>query len=133
VQKKTLINDFDWKARVLNMQVKGEKQQETLTAGTQDLLSVMYQFMYKPPVSGSLKLAVTTGKRLKTHQYQVTAQTTPLMTEAGQIKVLELVEADDADAKRIYLATEKYALPVKIVVQDDGATIEQLITQITIE
>jgi hypothetical protein len=131
--KKTLINDFDWKARVLNMQVKGEKQQETLTAGTQDLLSVMYQFMYKPPVSGSLKLAVTTGKRLKTHQYQVTAQTTPLMTEAGQFKVLELVEADDADAKRIYLATEKYALPVKIVVQDDGATIEQLITQITIE
>jgi hypothetical protein len=131
--KKNLINDFDWKARMLLMQVKGEKQQEALTVGTQDLLSVMYQFMYKPPKVGSLKLAVTTGKRLKTHQYQVTAQTAPLVTEAGQFKVLELVETDDADAKKIYLATEKYALPVKIVVQDDGATIEQLITQITIE
>lgn len=131
--KKTLINDFDWKARVLNMQVKGEKQQEALTTGTQDLLSVMYQFMYKPPVAGPMKLAVTTGKRLKTHQYQVSMQAAPLVTEAGQFKVLELMETDDADAKKIYLATEKYALPVKIVVQDDGATIEQLITQITIE
>ncbi len=115
------------------MQVKGEKQQEALNVGTQDLLSVMYQFMYKAPKVGPLKLAVTTGKRLKTHQYQVAAQTAPLVTEAGQFKVLELVEADDADAKKIYLATEKYALPVKIVVQDDGATIEQLITQITVE
>lgn len=131
--KKTLINDFDWKSRVLNMQVKGEKKQESLIAGTQDLLSVMYQFMYKPPVAGPLKLAVTTGKRLKTHQYQVNKQAAPLVTEAGQFKVLELVETDDADAKKIYLATEKYALPVKIVVQDDGATLEQLITQITIE
>lgn len=131
--KKNLISDFDWKAKVLHMQVKGEKQQEALIAGTQDLLSVMYQFMYKPPKVGSLKLAVTTGKRLKTHQYQVTAQTAPLVTEAGNFKVLELVEADDADAKRIYLATDKQALPVKIVVKDDGATIEQLITQITIE
>lgn len=131
--KKTLINDFDWKARVLNMQVKGEKQQEALTTGTQDLLSVMYQFMYKPPVAGPMKLAVTTGKRLKTHQYQVSMHAAPLVTEAGQFKVLELMETDDADAKKIYLATEKYALPVKIVVQDDGATIEQLITQITIE
>lgn len=131
--KKTLINDFDWKARVLNMQVKGEKQQEVLASGTQDLLSVMYQFMYKPPVAGPMKLAVTTGKRLKTYQYQVSKQAAPLVTEAGQFKVLELVEMDDADAKKIYLATEKYALPVKIVVLDDGATIEQLITQITIE
>lgn len=131
--KKNLINDFDWKARVLYMQMKGEKQQEPLTVGTQDLLSVMYQFMYKPPKVGPLKLAITTGKRLKAHQYQVAAQAAPLVTEAGQFKVLELVEADDADAKRIYLATEKYALPVKIVVQDDGATIEQIITQITIE
>lgn len=131
--KKTLINDFDWKARVLNMQVKGEKQQEVLASGTQDLLSVMYQFMYKPHVAGPMKLAVTTGKRLKTYQYQVSKQAAPLVTEAGQFKVLELVEMDDADAKKIYLATEKYALPVKIVVLDDGATIEQLITQITIE
>jgi hypothetical protein len=131
--KKTLINDFDWKARVLNMQVKGEKEQAALVAGTQDLLSVMYQFMFKPPVVGPLKLSVTNGKRLKTHQYQVNSQTTPLVTDAGTFKVVELVETDDADAKKIYLAVDKYALPVKIVVQDDGATIEQLITQITIE
>jgi hypothetical protein len=130
--KKTLINDFDWKSRVLSMQVKGEKQQVSLLAGTQDLLSVMYQFMFKPPAVGPLTLSVTNGKRLKTHQYKVTAQAAPLVTDAGTFKVVELLEADD-DAKKIYLAVDKYALPVKIVVQDDGATIEQLITQITIE
>ncbi len=131
--KKTLINDFDWKTRVLSMQVKGEKQQETLVTGTQDLLSVMYQFMFKPPVPGPLKLPITTGKRLKTHLYQVSAQASPLVTDAGQFKVVELAEKEDEDAKKIYLAVDKYALPVKIVVQDDGATFEQLITHITIE
>ncbi|OZA07102.1 MAG: hypothetical protein B7X95_00145 [Methylophilaceae bacterium 17-44-8] len=131
--KKTLINDFDWKARLLTMQVKGDKQQVTLVKGTQDLLSVMYQFMFKPPVVGPLKLSITTGKRLKTHQYQVSAQASPLVTDAGQFKVVELVEKEDEEAKKIYLAVDKYALPVKIVVQDDGATFEQLITHITIE
>jgi hypothetical protein len=119
--KKNLVSDFDWKARVLHMQVKGEKQQVPLVVGTQDLLSVMYQFMFKPPVPGALKLAVTTGKRLKTHQYQVNAQSAPLVTDAGQFKVLELIEVDDSDAKKIYLAMDKHALPVKIVVQEDGA------------
>lgn len=131
--KKTLINDFDWKARMLNMQVKGKAEQVALLPGTQDLLSVMYQFMFKPPAVGQIKLPITTGKRLKTHQYQVSVQSTKLATPAGEFKVLELTETDDADAKKIYLATEKYALPVKIVVQDDGATIEQLLTQMTIE
>jgi len=131
--KKTLINDFDWQARMLSMQVKGNKEQVALVLGTQDLLSVMYQFMFKPPAVGQLKLPVTTGKRLRTHQYQVSAQSAKLVTPAGEFKVLELTEIDDADAKKIYLATEKYALPVKIVVQDDGATIEQLLTKMTIE
>lgn len=131
--KKNLLNDFDWKARVLNLQVKGEIHQEVLTNGTQDLLSVMYQFMYKPPKPGSIKLVLTSGKRLKTYQYQVSAPSAPLATDAGQFKVLELMEADEPDAKRIYLAAEKYALPVKIVLQEDGATFEQLITQISIE
>lgn len=131
--KKTLINDFDWKTRMLNMQVKGQTEQVALVPGTQDLLSVMYQFMFKPPALGQLKLPITTGKRLRTHQYQVSAQSTKLVTPAGEFKVLELTEMDDADAKKIYLAPEKYALPVKIVVQDDGATIEQLLTHITIE
>lgn len=131
--KKTLINDFDWKARMLSMQIKGQATQMTLPPGTQDLLSVMYQFMFKPPTSGQLKLSITTGKRLKTHQYQVSAQSAKLITPAGEFKVVELTEVEDADAKKIYLATEKFALPVKIVVQDDGATIEQLLTHITIE
>lgn len=131
--KKTLINDFDWKARTLTMQVKGKAEQVALLPGTQDLLSVMYQFMFKPPAVGALKLPITTGKRLRTHQYQVSAQSNKLVTPAGEFKVLELTETDDADAKKIYLATEKFALPVKIVVQDDGATIEQLLTQMTIE
>lgn len=131
--KKTLINNFDWKARMLSMQVKGQAEQVALLPGTQDLLSVMYQFMFKPPTFGQLKLSITTGKRLKTHQYQVNAQSAKLITPAGEFKVVELTEMDAADAKKIYLATEKFALPVKIVVQDDGATIEQLLTQMTIE
>jgi len=68
-------------------------------------------------------------KKLAPHRFVVTEETTPLQTEAGTFKVVKLTDADGE--KTLYLAKDKGYLPVKLVVQDDGKRMEQVITSIT--
>jgi hypothetical protein len=126
---KALISDFDWGKKVLKMQVKGEQQSDKLSKGTQDLLSVMYCWMWQPPKGKQVKLAVTNGKKLSPHTFVVTEETTPLQTEAGTFNVVKLTDSDGE--KTLYLAKDKGYLPVKLVVTDDGKRMEQVITSIT--
>ncbi|HSI45584.1 MAG TPA: DUF3108 domain-containing protein [Methylophilus sp.] len=126
---KALISDFDWGKKVLKMQVKGEQQTEKLTKGTQDLLSVMYCWMWQPPKGKQVKLAVANGKKLSPHTFVVTEESTPLQTEAGTFNVIKLEDSDGE--KTLYLAKDKGYLPVKLVVMDDGKRMEQVITSIT--
>lgn len=130
---KNLINDFDWKNRQLNMQVKGEAQQLPLEKNTQDLLSVMYQFMFAPPKSKGVKVPVTIGKRLSTQAYNVNLKPVAVETGAGSLKTIELVESGEKDGKRIFLAVDKQYIPAKMIVVDDGATLEQTLTAIKFE
>lgn len=130
---KNLINDFDWKNRQLNMQVKGEAQQLPLEKNTQDLLSVMYQFMYAPPKTKAVKMPVTIGKRLSTQAYNVNLKPVAVDTGAGSLKAIELVESGEKDGKRIFLAVDKQYIPAKMIVVDDGATLEQTLTAIKFE
>jgi hypothetical protein len=129
---KSLINAFDWKQNLLRMQVKGEAKQVSLESGTQDLLSVMYQFMHVPPHAKQVVLPVTTGKRLKRQHFNVSDDSQQLSTAAGRFAVLTLSDAESGD-KTIYLAKDKYFLPVKIVMKEHGATIEQTLVSIQIE
>jgi hypothetical protein len=126
---KALISDFDWGKKLLKMQVKGEQQSEKLSKGTQDLLSVMYCWMWQPPKGKQVKLAVTNGKKLSPHTFVVTEESTPLQTEAGTFNVIKLNDSDGE--KTLYLARDKGYLPVKLVVTDDGKRMEQVITSIT--
>jgi hypothetical protein len=126
---KALISDFDWGKKVLKMQVKGEQQSEKLSKGTQDLLSVLYCWMWQPPKGKQVKLTVANGKKLSPHTFVVTEETTPLQTEAGTFNVIKLTDSDGE--KTLYLARDKGYLPVKLVVMDDGKRMEQVITSIT--
>ena len=130
---KALINDFDWKNHVLNMQIKGEQEQQPLETGTQDLLSIMYQFMFVPPKGSMIKVPVTIGKKLRTHEYQVKAKPTLLNTRAGSFKAIELANAGNPEEKKIYLAVDQRYIPVKIELREDDATIEQIVTKVKFE
>ncbi|WP_029147415.1 DUF3108 domain-containing protein [Methylophilus sp. 5] len=126
---KALISEFDWAKKVLNMQIKDEQATDTLTKGTQDLLSVMYCWMWQPPKEKQVNLLVANGKKLALHSFVVTEEATPLKTEAGTFNVIKLSDADGE--KTLYLAKDKGYLPVKLVIQDDGKRMEQVITSIT--
>lgn len=127
--EKALISDFDWARKVLKMQVKGEQQSEKLGKGTQDLLSILYCWMWQPPKGKQVKLPVTNGKKLTMHTFLISEEKTPLQTEAGTFNVIKLADSDGE--KVLYLAKDKDYLPVKLVVMDDGKRMEQVITSIT--
>lgn len=126
---KTLISEFDWAKKVLKMQIKDAQETEKLAKGSQDLLSVMYCWMWQPPKGKGVNLAVANGKKLSPHAFVVTEESTPLETEAGTFKVVKLTDAEGE--KTLYLAKDKGYLPVKLVVKDDGKHMEQVITSIT--
>jgi hypothetical protein len=126
---KALISDFDWGKKVLNMQVKGEQETEKLEKGTQDLLSILYCWMWQPPKGKQVKLLINNGKKLSPHTFVVSEEKAPLETEAGTFNVIKL--EDSEGEKTLYLAKDKAYLPVKLVVQDDGKRMEQVITSIT--
>ena len=131
--KRTLINDFDWENQRLNMQVKGRKKEQALQDGTQDLLSIMYQFMFKPPMQTPFAIPLTIGKKLSMTDYEVTTKTQMKKTKACNFDVVTLTERNTDEPKIIYLAKDHHYLPVKVVMYDDGAKFEQNLIKLTVE
>lgn len=136
--KKTLLADFDWPKKSLQMTVKGQPKTVALTAGAQDLASFAYQFMYLKAADfkKSITMPVTTGKKLNQYQYKVEGEVL-LEIDGKSYKTLHLVETDPeksvAEAKQFWLATEHHYIPVRIMMTEDGATLEQIITELQIE
>jgi hypothetical protein len=124
---------FDWQGNRLAMSRNGKSETVELPPGTQDRLSIMYQFMFNP-VAGRdrLELSMTDGRRLSHHQYAVT-RGVEIETALGRMKTLHLVRQGDAGSSdtEIWLAPDRHFLPVKMVVREDnGMRYEQVATRI---
>ena len=133
---KTLIADFDWTKNTLTMQKKDEKKTEKLSAGTQDLASYAYQFMFNPPLKDSINVTMTTGKKLNVYQYKVLARGTNLRLAKTNYKTLQLSNeaAAGQDKKQLWLAQDQFYLPVRyLLTDDDGDSYEQTLTKIHVE
>jgi hypothetical protein len=137
--KKTLIADFDWANVTLRMLVKGVVKDAPLSAGSQDLASYAYQFMFLPkPFKNKLSMMMTTGKKLNQYEYKVN-DTEELLEIAGvQYKTLHLVQSDKnslkTETKELWLSVEHHHLPVKIIMVDDnGQKLEQALTELYVE
>lgn len=136
--KRSLFADFDWANSSLNMKVKGKQVTATLEPGTQDISSLIYQFMFVQPTGESFKLPVTTGKKLKQYEYLVAGRDVPVDVPAGSYKTIHLQDGApdaDEDSKELWLGgAASHYLPVKLVMRDDkGAVIEQVMTSLHAE
>ena len=133
---KTLIVDFDWAKNTLSMQKKDEKQTEKLSAGTQDLASYAYQFMFNPPLKDDITVTMTTGKKLNVYQYKVLARSTNLNLAKTNYKTLQLSNeaATGQDKRQLWLAQDQFYLPVRYQLTDEGGdSYEQTLTKIHVE
>lgn len=142
--KKWLATDFDWANNTLNMTVKGNVKISPLIAGTQDLASFPYQFMSmaldkklaEKKEQLDVTLNVTTGKKVQVYVYKAVVQDAVLDLPAGSFKTLQLSSAKENatdDNKQIWLAADKYYLPVRITTHDENGVIEQSLRSLQFE
>lgn len=111
---------FDWKA----MKIFYENWPTIpLPPGTQDQGSFLYALMLNPPNPGAKQtIHVSSGKKLRVYHYGH-AGTVTLKTALGSIKatiVERLTTGNKAENLRIWLATERGNLPVRITTLQRG-------------
>lgn len=128
--------EFDWRGERLSFTHDGKTETVALPTGTQDRLSVMYQFMfYGLDRRERLDFPMTDGRRFTHHQYVVTPGV-EVDTPIGRMPALHLVKQTEPDgsATEIWLAREHRFLPVKMVVREsNGTRYEQVATRIEVK
>jgi hypothetical protein len=125
---------FDWAGQLLRYGRPNEQRTQALGAGTQDVLSVLYQLALTAPHSGTLNLAVTNGRKFDNYRYRVEGEET-LETPLGTVKAEHLAKADpDGDRLDVWLAVDYHYLPVRLKITDKkGDAAEQIAESIRSE
>jgi hypothetical protein len=128
--------EFDWPAERLALKFDGRTETVALPPGTQDRLSIMYQFMYLAPANVTqVQFAMTNGRKVDRYRYTVTAGV-EIETGLGKLSTLHLVKQQDPGdtGAEIWLSPRHGFVPVKVlIVEKDGIRYEQVITKLDVE
>lgn len=130
-ESKKQQSHFDWKQRKVSLETAKSVKTVELPAGTQDLLSFMYQFIFVPPLE-QMTLHISNGKKLGEYNYGFEGEET-LDTEFGAVRAWHIARtAEDNEKTELWLAVDYHYLPVKMrKTEEDGSVIEQLATRIS--
>jgi len=128
--------EFDWKEARLKVARSGKNETLPLPPGTQDQLSIMYQFMFLAPDRPQvLNLSRTNGRRLEQHRYTVRTGV-EIETPLGRMATVHLVKEHQPEEEgvEIWLAPQHRYLPMKLLIlDDDGSRYEQVMTKLEIK
>ena len=127
--------EFDWNGKQLTLIHQAQRTVVALPDGTQDRLSVMYQFMFLPLQNvGTLDFPMTNGSKLDHYRYTITRDQT-IKVPAGEFKAVYL----DSKAKQgesrteIWLTTQHHNLPCKMVITEaNGDQFTQVLSKLDI-
>jgi hypothetical protein len=127
---------FDWPAERLVLKFDGHSETVALPPGTQDRLSIMYQFMYLAPRNTQqVQFAMTNGRKVDRYRYTVTPGV-EIETGLGRLSTLHLVKQQEPGdtGTEIWLSPRHGFIPVKLlIVEKDGIRYEQVITKLDVE
>jgi hypothetical protein len=133
---KGVKGELDWAAGRLTIHHHGITETLPLPRGTQDRLSVLYQFMFvAPDKARHLEIPMTNGRKLYHYRYKVQPGV-ELDTALGKIATVYLVKErkPEESAIELWLSPEHRYLPVKmVVVERNGSRYEQVITRLEIK
>jgi hypothetical protein len=119
---------FDWERGVMTTSFRGETSENPLPGGTQDRLSLMYQFMKAAPRDGLLEVPMSNGRKIETYTYRFVAEER-IATPAGEFDTLHFqrVTASPKESHAdVWLAKDRFNFPVRIVFDDPrGLRLEQ--------
>lgn len=105
--------DFDWTRRV----VRYAAREDSIVAGTQDMLSMYYQLVLLAPQSGVIEMPIATGRKLEIFRLEVLGEET-LTLPGGERRALHVRTRSSNDTIELWLRTGADAasrgLPLKI-------------------
>ena len=132
--RRTARAQFDWNAKTVTMQYRGDPRSEPLPAHAQDRLSFMFGFAFAPPRSGGrFVFDLLDGRGQSQHVYAVDGRAL-LKIPAGEFNAVKLVRPDTDEVVEIWLAPELSYLPVRVLAVDkDGTRYDQVATKISAE
>jgi hypothetical protein len=104
-----------------------------LPAGTQDRLSVMYQFMHAAAPAARVRLPMFNGRKVDFYTYRKVDEPR-LATPAGEFDTAHyerVTESEKENQAELWLARDRFNLPVRVVFQDTkGLRLEQTIVNL---
>ena len=126
---------FNWDAGNLTYGQARERASAALPAGTQDIMSFVYQLALTPPAPGRFQLPITTGSRFETYDIEVRDEES-IEIPLGLVRALPVKQQrrPGVESIEIWLAAEYRYLPVKIRFfdRDGNPAGEQLASEIRI-
>jgi Protein of unknown function (DUF3108) len=131
--EKTVSAEFDWQAGTLLLSFGGNSVTHELKPLTFDSLTLKYQFMFTPP-AGAGTVLLTNGKKVEQYQYRVLTDE-KVTTPFGDLDALHVSKvASPGEALfDLWLGKAQHYVPVKVLAEDDGQRLEQLLSTMQIE
>ena len=109
---------FDWAARKLALESKGESRLVDLPAGARDPLSMLHQLYFMTPIPDAAQFDIVTGRKLYRYVYQVVGEA-QFETPIGIVRALHLQRRDpDGSSMDVWLDLDRNFLPARIHVVD---------------
>jgi hypothetical protein len=123
---------FDWKAKTLTMQYKGNKASEPLPPNAQDRLSFRFALSLLPGKADTVSYTIADGKGLSRHTYKIQGRER-IKTPAGEFDAVKATrEGADRESAELWLASARNHIPVRLlVVEKDGTRYEQVAIRIS--
>ena len=126
---------FDWNAGSLNYGYAREQKSAPLPAGTQDLMSFVFQYALAPPAPGRYRVPITTGTRFEVYEIVVSSEER-IETPLGTLRALPVrqLPRPGQESVEVWLAADYHHLPVRIRHFDREGIVsgEQVVSEIRV-
>jgi hypothetical protein len=126
---------FDWSTGSLNYGYAREPKSAPLSAGTQDLMSFVFQYVLAPPAPGRYRVPITTGTRFEVYEIVVSGEER-IETPLGTLRAMPIrqLPRPGQESVEVWLSADYHHLPVRIRHFDREGNLagEQVVNEIRI-
>ena len=126
--KRDLKSTFDWKINVMHTELRNDPSDYWFPPGTQDRISVMYQFMHMKDLGETLTIPMAERRKINMYTYKLIGQERTA-TPAGEFDTRHYrrVTTDPKETKvDLWLARDRHNFPVRVIFDDPkGYKLEQ--------
>lgn len=134
-QAKNLVAQFDWEKKQIISQHDGKTEVFDLPVGTQDRVSAMYQFMFKPPQTAEVISWMSQGKKAEQYHYLKQGEPVVSIGDSRFPSVHYARETKPGESRaQLWLAKDRNHIPVRMAFEDShGIALEQSLVSLRVQ